>query len=286
MRVTFYGVRGSVPTPGASTVRYGGNTSCIETRLADGTILILDGGTGLRELGKQLVAEGVKAPLHLMITHVHWDHIIGVPFFAPIYTRDTQLILYPLTTESPASPLPQDELFDGLHFPLRMHQLPSQIVRPPAPASDGSWRVGSARVTRVRLNHPGGSTGFRVDDADGSSLAFLTDNELDPPGGRLISTAELARFAKNAGLLVHDAQYLDGELPDKRGWGHSTVPQVLELGRMAEARRVALYHHDPERDDDALDEIARGAHAWWRENVGAGDAVVAAEKLSIEVPPG
>jgi phosphoribosyl 1,2-cyclic phosphodiesterase len=285
MRVTFHGVRGSLPTPGPATVRYGGNTSCVEARLADGTVLILDGGTGLRELGKQLLAEGTRAQLHMIITHAHWDHIIGVPFFAPIYTSDTTLTLYPILTAAPGSSLPQEELFDGLHFPLRMHQLPAKIVRPEN-SDEAVWNIGSARVTRTRLNHPGGSTGFRVDDADGSSLVFLTDNELEPPGGRLVTTAELARFARGAGLLVHDAQYLDAEIDEKRGWGHSTVPQVLELGRQAEVRRLALYHHDPDRGDDALDVIAREAKTWWRARVGAGEALVAHESLTLEVGAG
>jgi len=285
VKVTFYGVRGSLPTPGGQTVRYGGNTSCIEVRLADGTVVILDGGTGLRELGKDLVGEGHHGPLHLLITHMHWDHIIGVPFFAPIYTADTTLVLHPLVMETPASPLPQDELFDGLHFPLRMHQLPSKIVRPPE--SDGAWTIGSARVTRTRLNHPGGSTGFRIDDADGASLVLLTDNELEPPSGSIVSAAELARFARGAGLLIHDSQYLDSEIEEKRGWGHSTIQQVLELARVAEARRVALYHHDPDRHDDALDQIARDASDWWRvHGPGAGEVLVAAEKLRLEIAAG
>jgi phosphoribosyl 1,2-cyclic phosphodiesterase len=281
VRVTFYGVRGSLPTPGSRTVRYGGNTSCIEVRLADGTIVILDGGTGLRELGKDLVTENPRTPLHLLITHMHWDHIIGVPFFAPIYTAETTLVLHPLIMESTGAPLRQDELFDGLHFPLRMHQLPSKIVRPPP--ADGAWTIGSARVTRTRLNHPGGSTGFRIDDADGASMVLLTDNEIDPPGGPIVSATELAKFANGAGLLVHDSQYLDSEVDGKRGWGHSTIQQVLELGRAAEARRVALYHHDPDRHDDALDQIEHDAKEWWRQHAKAGEVLVAAEKLRLEL---
>ncbi len=285
MRATFYGVRGSVPTPGPATVRYGGNTSCVEVRLSDGTILILDAGTGMRQLGQRLLEEGIAAPLHLLITHVHWDHIIGMPFFGPIYRADTTLVLHPLVMETPTHVLAHDEIFDGQHFPLRMHQLPSKLVRPQPSAEDVPWRIGSAKVTRVRLNHPGGSTGFRIDDADGSSLVFLTDNELQPPGARQISTVELARFAHGCGLMVHDAQYLDEDLPLKQGWGHSTVFQVLELARSAEVRTLALYHHDPDRDDAALDTIALNAASYWSSRVGAGQVVVASEGLTLEVPP-
>jgi phosphoribosyl 1,2-cyclic phosphodiesterase len=279
MRVTFYGVRGSVPTPGPGTVRYGGNTSCVEVRLQDGTVLILDGGTGIRELGRQLVAEKITAPIHLLITHVHWDHILGIPFFAPIYQKDTTLVLHPMVTDTPG-----DQLFDGKHFPLRLNQLPAKLVRPAQ--TEGAWQIGSASVTRIHLNHPGGSTGYRIRDDDGATLVFLTDNELSPPGSRLVSSDELARFAQGADLLVHDSQYIDEDMPAKHGWGHSTVAQVLDLGRAAEVKRLALYHHDPEREDSALDAIAHAAEIWWRNNVKAGQALVASESLVLDVKPG
>jgi phosphoribosyl 1,2-cyclic phosphodiesterase len=270
-----------VPTPGPQTVRYGGNTSCVEVRLVDGTVVILDGGTGIRELGNKLAAEDIAVPLHLLITHAHWDHILGIPFFTPIYKKDKTIVLHPMPSEVTSRMLSHDELFDGEHFPVRMHELPSRLVRPiPTP---GVWQIGSARVHRVPLNHPGGSTGYRIEDADGTVLVFLTDNELVPPYARTISSIELARFARGADLLVHDSQYLEEDMPDKLGWGHSTMSQVLELGRMSEAKRLVLYHHDPERSDDALDRIGEVARTWWQEKVGAGEVIVAAEKSSIEL---
>lgn len=281
MRVTFWGVRGSVPTPGPSTVRYGGNTSCIEARLADGTVVILDGGTGIRNLGRKLVDEGAHGPFHLLVTHVHWDHIIGIPFFQPIYDAGTTLVLHPLVMETPSHVLSHDELFDGQHFPLRMHQLPSKMVRPQPTAPDVPWRIGSAQVRRIGLNHPGGSTGFRLDDEDGTSLVLLTDNELQPPGARNVTPLELARFAEGATLLVHDAQYLEEDLPLKRGWGHSTVAQVLELGRSSGCRTLVLYHHEPERNDDALDAVARTSVDWWKSNAKSGEVIVAREGMTL-----
>jgi phosphoribosyl 1,2-cyclic phosphodiesterase len=281
MRVTFWGVRGSVPTPGPSTVRYGGNTSCVEVRLADGTTVILDGGTGIRNLGRKLVDEGSRGPFHLLVTHVHWDHIIGIPFFQPIYHPDTTLVLHPMVMETPSHVLSHDELFDGQHFPLRMHQLPSKMVRPQPVAPDVPWRIGSAQVKRIWLNHPGGSTGFRLDDEDGTSMVFLTDNELQPPGARNVTPIELAKFAEGATLMVHDAQYLEEDMPLKHGWGHSTVPQVLELGRSAGCQRLVLYHHEPERSDDALDAIAQGARDWWKANAKTGEVLVAREGLTL-----
>jgi len=250
-------------------------------RLADGTVVLLDAGTGMRHAGKSLLAEGVSGPFHLLITHVHWDHIIGLPFFAPVYKPDTTLILYPLVMEGPSHTLLHDDVFDGLHFPLRLDQLPSKLQR--THPEGEIWRIGSARVTRIHLNHPGGSTGFRLDDEDGKSVVFLTDNELQPPGARLVSTMELAHFAHNADLLIHDAQYLDEDMPTKLGWGHSTVAQVLELGRAAEVRRLALYHHDPERDDAALDRIGENARAFLIDHKVATELLVAHEGLTVEL---
>ena len=277
MRVTFHGVRGSIPTPGASTVRYGGNTVCVEARLNDGTLVVLDAGTGIRELGKQLIRERHAAPIHLLITHGHWDHIIGLPFFGPLYMKDTHLVLHAVTAlaaERTRDPI----IFDGEHFPVRFTDLPARVEHDET-LSD--LRIGSAHVRHIELNHPGSCVGFRIDDDDGTSLCYLTDNELYPPGTPTTSASDLARFAAGASLLVHDAQYLPSDMPAKRGWGHSVVDQVLALGKDAGARVLALHHHEPERDDDALDRIAADADAWTREHATAMKAIVAREGQSL-----
>src|SRR5262245_29422851 len=174
MRVRFFGVRGSIPTPGPSTVRYGGNSVCVEVRLSDDTRVVLDAGTGIRECGKQIEADGYTGAIHLCITHPHWDHIIGLPLFGPLYSKGRQIILHPMNAagrERTRNPI----LFDGEHFPVRFRDLPAQIEREMA---DCEHRIGCARVTAVELNHPGGAIGFRIDDeGDGTSLCYLTDNE-------------------------------------------------------------------------------------------------------------
>jgi phosphoribosyl 1,2-cyclic phosphodiesterase len=280
MRVTFYGVRGSIPTPGPSTVRYGGNTACVEVRLTDGTLIVLDGGTGIRELGKQILREGFDDPIHLFVSHPHWDHILGIPFFAPLFCRETRLVIYPFPPHG-AEQWYRPLIMDGEHFPVRYADIPARI-RHVEPEGD-EVRVGSARVRRIRLNHPGGSDGFRIDDADGASLCYLTDNELSPPGMLVTSVAELALFARGTGLLIHDAQYLPEQMPAKQGWGHSRVDHVLGLGRAAGARALALYHHDPERDDGDLDRIALDAERWASINAPGMHTIVAREGLSLTV---
>jgi phosphoribosyl 1,2-cyclic phosphodiesterase len=280
MRVRFFGVRGSIPTPGPSTVRYGGNSVCVEVRLSDDTRIVLDAGTGIRDCGKHIESDGYTGAIHLCITHPHWDHLIGLPFFGPLYSKDRRIILHPMNAagrERSRNPI----MFDGEHFPVRFSDLPAKIERETA---DCEHRIGCARVTGIDLNHPGGAIGFRIDDeGDGSSLCYLTDNELHPPAGQVTTPAALARFASGASLIIHDAQYLPSDMPAKHGWGHSLVDEVLALARDAEARAVALHHHDPDRDDAALDAIAAGAARWADANARGLDAIVAREGLAIDL---
>jgi ribonuclease BN (tRNA processing enzyme) len=138
-------------------------------------------------------------------------------------------------------------------------------------------------VSRIALNHPGGAQGFRIDDRDGSAVAYITDNELSPPGTPASSLEQLAQFTRGVGLLIHDAQYTEADMPQKRGWGHSLISDVLELGRRAEARTLALFHHEPERDDAALDRIGVAASTWLKDHGSATTVVVSREGLTIDV---
>ena len=284
MEVTIYGVRGSIPTPGSSTVRYGGNTVNVALRLADGTRVFLDAGTGVRQFGKDLLAEGLVAKVHFLLSHRHYDHIIGLPFFDPVYQPGFELVIYPVQNEIEERRRARAEIFDGIQTPMRLSALPSKVTF--QPSQDDPWIIGSARVTRIKLNHPGGAQGFRVDDADGSSVAYLTDNELNPPGQRYTTPAEQASFAAGAGLMIVDAQYLPEDLPAKRGWGHSTVPEVLQLGRAAQPDTMLLFHHDPDRNDDALDKIGEQALEFSQSQMDRGPILVASEGMTFDVQPG
>lgn len=278
MRVTFYGVRGSVPAPGPQTARYGGNTSCVEVRLADGSTLALDAGTGLRELGNTLVREGRESKVHLLLSHTHWDHVLGLPFFAPLWNKANHVLVYPLANDAQARF--QGSIFDDIHFPVSVNDIPAKVelARPEGLI----WQVGSASVRPVQLNHPGGAQGFRIEDADGTSLAYLTDNELNARSA-VITMDALARFAEGVDLLIHDAQYLPSDMPHKLGWGHSIVDDVLRLAVMAGPKRLALFHHDPDRTDDDLDALAERARAWVQKNTPHLDVIVAREGLSLDL---
>lgn len=279
MRVAFYGVRGSVPAPGPETARYGGNTSCVDVRLSDGTIVVLDAGTGMRKLGDALLENGPCAPVHLLLSHTHWDHILGLPFFGPLWLKDTDIFVYPLASD--AQERFQRTIFDDIHFPVSANDIPAkvQFIKP----ESAPWRLGSAEVRRIFLNHPGGAQGFRIDDEDGSSLAYLTDNELSAPRSTVTTSEELARFSEGVDLLVHDAQYISADMPGKLGWGHSMVDEVLELGVVAEPGTLALFHHDPNRTDAALDEIGLRAAHWVKEHTSRTRVIVASEGLEFDL---
>jgi phosphoribosyl 1,2-cyclic phosphodiesterase len=283
MKVTFYGVRGSIATPGPSTVRYGGNTVCVGVRLADDTLIVLDAGTGIRVLGDDLMKARpprLADALHLFVTHGHWDHIMGAPFFAPLWQKDAHIVLHALSRRAEKS-IAKMVMFDGEHFPIAAHDIPARLDKPPF--TGHTVRIGSATVSQVFLNHPGGCDGFRIDDDDGASLSYLTDNELSPPGPLTTTLEALADFAQGSSLLIHDAQYLRSDMPQKRGWGHSVMDEVLELARMAEVRALALHHHDPWRDDNMLDQIGREAAAWASVHAPKMQTLVAREGLTIEL---
>ncbi len=279
MRVTFYGVRGSVPAPGPTTARYGGNTSCVEVQLADGTTLVLDAGTGLRKLGGTLLESQRHSKVHLLLSHTHWDHVLGLPFFGPLWRKDAEILVYPLPTD--AQERFQRTIFDDIHFPVSVNDIPANVEF--AKPQSEPWQVGSATVQRVRLNHPGNAQGFRIDDADGSSIAYLTDNELLRGNAGEAALDALARFADSADLLIHDSQYLETDMPAKYGWGHSVVDDVLRLGMKAEARTVVLFHHDPDRSDDDLDAIAKTSEDWLRHHGSLSGLAVAKEGLSYQL---
>lgn len=245
MKVRFWGTRGSIPTPGQRTVRYGGNTACVEVRDATDHILILDAGTGLRELG---IALNGTSPLtvDLFLSHLHWDHIQGIPFFRPAYDPQSTLRLY-----GPVQHRPLKELLglgmDDPFFPVDLDGLPVQLEI--HEVESGSTRMaGPYRVRGAKIFHPAPALAYRI-EADGRSLVYATDTE-DPFSGEANPVVELA---KDADMLIHDGQYLDTDF--KPGWGHSTVATALDVARRARVKRLVLYHHDPDRTDDALDRI-------------------------------
>jgi phosphoribosyl 1,2-cyclic phosphodiesterase len=259
--VRFWGVRGSIPTPGPRTRRYGGNTSCLEVRSAT-TICIFDAGTGLRELGSALMraptGEGLK--LHLFLSHPHWDHIQGFPFFGPAYDENTTLWVY-----GPAGDAKNYELLSGqmnnAYFPVRFSDLKAKVVQ--KSFKGDAVDVGDFVVRKFNQKHPGSSVGFRIEHKAGT-VVYATDSELDlmladpqqpitKPNSMRRLPKELVKAIKNADLLVADAQYTDEEYPLRVGWGHPRASTVVDLACDAQVRQLALSHHDPMHSDRETD---------------------------------
>jgi ribonuclease BN (tRNA processing enzyme) len=204
---------------------------------------------------------------------------LGLPFFKPLWKKETHIKIFPLSTEVQRQAASRRTLFDGIHFPVRGADVPAELdfLEDTAPV----WTIGSARVTRIALNHPGGAQGYRIDDSDGTSLAYLTDHELSPPGEMQTSADALARFANGVDLLIHDAQYVAEDMPAKHGWGHSTVDDVLALGKSAATKHLVLFHHEPERDDDQLDALGVYAEQYFHGLSSTTRASVAREGWSL-----
>lgn len=247
MQVTFYGVRGSIPSPGANTVRYGGNTPCVRVEHGEGATIILDAGTGIRLLGEELV--GTNQPAYLLLSHQHWDHIQGFPFFQPAYRGDADIYIvccHGGTNEN----LSLTMQFSDPFFPVSASGLPSKIHV----LSEDEIRdiIPGMTITTCPINHPGGGSAYFF-QAQGKRLAYITDNELFPPANPVTSYESWVEQCAGIDCLIHDASYTDEELEARRGWGHSSISQALQLGLDAGVKKLVLFHHEPNRTDDELD---------------------------------
>jgi phosphoribosyl 1,2-cyclic phosphodiesterase len=249
--IKFWGVRGSIPTPGPGTVRYGGNTSCIEFRCGK-DIIILDAGTGLRLFGQSLLQEFKRGPLNLtlLVSHTHWDHIQGLPFFAPIYEPRCRLRI--LGGEGSRTGL-ENALtgqMESTYFPVPFSRLPSNIEI--QELQDFSFAIGPVLVRAHRANHPGITAGYRLFSPDGI-VVFLPDAEPPQDNGDLIE------FIRDADVLILDSQYDRAEYKQHTGWGHGCVDDSVALALKAGVKKLFLFHHDPGHDDKKIDAFVRHA---------------------------
>lgn len=278
MLVTFYGVRGSIAVPGPQTVKYGGNTSCVHVRLNTGNNLIFDAGTGIRELGNRMVQH--DEPLLLLLSHGHWDHIQGYPFFGPIYQPGREIRVCQGVDSNEHSLKSILQQMDGSNFPVHAEDLPSKIMT--VHEVDKYLGMQSFQTHRKPLNHPGGGNAYRVEE-DGVSVAYITDNELDPPGSAETSYAEWVEFCQGVDLMIHDAQYIEKDMPAKHGWGHSLISQVRQLAVDAQVKNLVMYHHDPDRSDGELDEIAIESAKFFQSKNSVIGSYIAAEGMTFDI---
>ncbi|TDI77349.1 MAG: MBL fold metallo-hydrolase [Bacteroidetes bacterium] len=279
MRVCFWGVRGSIPTPGADTSRYGGNTACITIELSPGATLVLDAGTGIRSFGDSVPAR--DHTYYILLSHLHWDHIQGFPMFKPLASDRTRIQF--ISHESVAWGEATASQIDGVHFPVSLSKVPAKIVFD---------RVGDDSLTReltpffdsvsvFASDHPGGSFGYRFELGD-VSIVYMTDNEL-PTSDTLASDDSVVQFCSSATYLIHDAQFLESEMERKKGWGHSDVSSVCRLATLANVDNLILFHHNPSRTDRELDGIQVLAEGLLRANGSSCSCRAASEGDTFEI---
>lgn len=251
MRIRFWGVRGSIPVPGPTTLTFGGNTACVSAE-TNTHVVVLDAGTGMKDLG--LALRGDPRPIVVLTSHRHWDHIMGFPFFAPIWEPDREI--HVVADSDGGSPL---DLLDGTHFPKHHRDLPSHCRLVSGDGRDLLARWGFT-LDLLPLSHPGGGWAYRLGH-QGKSLTYITDHELDSPTPGATTFEETVEFARNTDVLCHDAQLAPEELAERCGWGHSGVKRVCELARTSGSQHLVLFHHDPMRDDAAVAGIEAEARA-------------------------
>ncbi len=280
MHIEFWGVRGSIASPGPDTAAIGGNTSCVALRCGASNI-ILDAGTGLRGLGDARLAElrGVPFDATVLLSHFHWDHIQGIPFFVPAYVPSTRLTIVGATNGIMSLKETLVHQMSAPVFPVRLDELRAELtlkdIRPGEP-----FAAGEATVRAVKLNHPGGVHAYRIDHG-GRSVVYATDTEhyecTDPA---------LLSLAQGADVLIYDAQYTPEEYPSKVGWGHSTYAAGAELARRAGVGELVLYHHDPRRKDAAVLEIEERARKLFPRSVAAREGMtISLAPPSVEAAP-
>lgn len=280
MIITFYGVRGSIPAPGPSTAKYGGNTSCVHIELENGHDLILDAGTGIRLLGQKLVKK--TTPANILLSHGHWDHIQGYPFFEPIYQQDRDIHVY-ISVDSGHKLLSKlFEQMDGTHFPVKAEDLPSNNFSKFKGIESELYEREGIQVVKQQLNHPGGGVAYKISE-NGVSCAYVTDNELDPPTQLVTNYDQWVNYLHGVDVLIHDAQYTEDDMPHKHGWGHSLISQVRQLATDAEVGALVMFHHDPERSDSELDEVQIENERYLKSHRAPTRSVCAAEGMSIRL---
>lgn len=281
MKVRVWGCRGSVAAPGPDTMRYGGNTSCVEILGSNGEAIVLDAGTGMRPLGVRMAQDGVKL-VHIFLTHLHMDHLQGLGFFRPLFGADVEVHVW--GPPSPVQPL-ADRIATYMSpplFPVRVADIPCNLTFHDAPGEPVA--IGGLTVRASLVTHQGPTVGYRVEE-DGMSVVYLPDHEPGIGGDLSLQPTDWISghdLAHGCDVLLHDAQYGDDEYPRHIGWGHSAIGHVVAFAHKAEVERLVLFHHDPYHTDSELEALTDDARRLWGD--GGADRVASAwEGMSIEI---
>ncbi|MCX6135528.1 MAG: MBL fold metallo-hydrolase [Ignavibacteriales bacterium] len=299
MKLRFWGVRGSIPTPGKQTVRYGGNTPCLELRLDDNELVIFDAGTGIRNFGDEMINNGASLNAHLLITHPHWDHIQGFPFFKPAFISGNELTI--IGTDRIDKSLSEiiSEQMDRIYFPVQLNELKAKINFRPI-REEGEIKLRGCTVKTMYVNHPGFTVGYRL-EYKGKTLVYISDNE--PYDGKVAASMtnfepivkekydsqrgdpnqRVFDFCRGADVLIHDATYTPEEYIDRVGWGHSHYLFTLRVAAEADVKRLVLFHHEPTHSDDKVDDILRKCKAELKTRGYGFECDAAAENMVLSI---
>ena len=277
MYIKCWGSRGSTPVSGKNYLKYGGATTCMEIRTKDNEIIIVDAGTGIRRLGNQLMAEGASK-FNFIFTHAHWDHLMGFPFFKPLYSRNAEFRMHRCPFHSKFVETILSKVMAPPNFPVKYSDLKAEMTY--EPACPKTFDIGSVSVTPIPLSHPNGGSGYKFTE-DGKSFVFLTDNELGyvHPGG--LPSAEYAGFSEGADLLIHDGEYTRREYETKIEWGHSTYTDALDLALKARVGKLGIFHINQERFDPEVDMIVEDCNRILSQNGNSMDCFAVSEDMAF-----
>jgi len=274
-----WGSRGSIPVSGKEYIKYGGDTTCIEIRTKDDDIIIVDAGSGIRRLGNDLIARN-RYEYNMIFTHAHWDHLMGFPFFRPLYKSETRLKMLGCPFAHASIKEMISRVMTSPNFPVDYEDLRAEIVY--EPACESTFSVGPMRVIPISLSHPNWGNGYKFIE-DGRSLVFLTDNELTlkHPGG--LDFEDYLRFCTGATLLIHDAEYTEEDYKSTRGWGHSKYVDALRLAMEAGVEQFGLFHHNQDRHDKDVDRIVEDCRKIIARNHSSLQCFAVSQDMEIEL---
>lgn len=288
MDVKFWGTRGSVPVPGENTLRYGGNTPCVEIRTTGNKIIILDAGTGIRALGNFIIQNNIEQPLNILISHYHWDHIQGIPFFVPIYQKGRQVNFFGIRgSEKSIQKLLSDQM-DRDYFPIKIEDVAAEIkfehIIP-----NTSFRLDGVKIDTFNVYHPSPTLTFKIKEKD-KCIIYMTDNELDVEGenkkniNKKIADKkkDLIDFCYGCDYLIHDMMF-DEFVEDKLGWGHSSSKALAHFAMIADVKNLIFFHYNPEYTDEKIDEILAETISCLRHSGSAINCIAASEGLTVSL---
>lgn len=287
MDITIWGCRGSIPSPGLKTIRYGGESTCIEVRTEEGQIIIIDAGSGIRKLGQKLIKDDSIKTITLLFTHAHWDHLSGFPFFIPAYLSKYSIRLCGGSDAQNSVINYLKHEMDPPYFPVSFSELKAKFTKGCCCNDNNCMNtltntIKSIRCESIPLNHPNNGFGFKFVNKTGS-FVMLTDNEIRYSHKGGVSREDYINFCKNVSLLFHDAQYLEKEYERTRSWGHSTFQDALDLAIDAGVKQLGFLHHDPDRTDDEIDQQIEWCKNYIKEKGSTLECFACAEGMNLKI---